>query len=186
MAPPKEPMRWSVPDGPARLPDGVVRIDSPTKTAWLIGRTYTAGRKDFEAVHKVQDQYSLAPLSQFGKPDAAPSLVGTADPTLDIETPAAEQVAALGAAEYFGRLAQLMKDNPPAPADAPMVETLASLGIEAGKPFDFEALSKAERRGLEDAIWFVKALFDERIPGFAGRTGNGSGLTRIRQRRSPN
>ena len=95
------------------LPDGVVRIDSPTKTAWLIGRTYTAGRKDFEAVHRVQDQYSLAPLSQFGKPDAAPSLVGTADPTLDIETPAVEQVAALGAAEYFGRLAQLMKDNPP-------------------------------------------------------------------------
>ena len=151
------------------LPDGVVRIDSPTKTAWLIGRTYTAGRKDFEAVHRVQDQYSLAPLSQFGKPDAAPSLVGTADPTLDIETPAPEQVAALGAAEYFGRLAQLMKDNPPAPADAPMVATLASFGIEAGKRFDFEALSTAERRGLEDAIWFVKALFDVRIPGSQGK-----------------
>jgi len=151
------------------LPDEAVRIDSPTKTAWLIGRTYTAGRKDFEAVHRVQDRYSLAPLSQFGKPDAAPSVVGTPDPTLDIETPAVEQVAALAAAEYFGRLAQLMKDNPPAPADAPMVATLASFGIEAGQRFDFEGLSTAERRGLEDAIWFVRALFDVRIPGSQGK-----------------
>ena len=156
------------------LPAGVVRVDSPTKTAWLIGRTYTAGRADFEAVHRVQDQYSLAPLSQFGKGDAAPSLAVTAESTVDIETPAPEQVAALGAAEYFGRLAQLMKDNPPAPADAPMVSTLASLGIEAGKRFDFEALSEAQRRGLEDAIWFVRALFDVRIPGSQGNLEIGS------------
>ena len=133
------------------LPTGVVRVDSPTNTAWLIGRTYTAGRKDFAAVHKVQDQYALAPLSQFGKAVAAPSLEVALQAEMDIETSAPDQVAALGPAEYFGRLAQLMKANPPAPADAPMVETLASLGIEPGKRFDFEALSNAERRGLEDA-----------------------------------
>ena len=155
------------------LPAGVVRVDSPTNTAWLIGRTYTAGRNDFEAVHRVQDQYSLAPLSQFGKADAAPSLAATPGAEVDIETSAPEQVAALGAAEYFDRLAQLMKANPPAPADAPMVATLASLGIEAGKRFDFEALSSADRRGLDDAVWFVKALFDVRIPGSQGKLDMG-------------
>src|SRR4029077_15715847 len=127
----------------------------------------------FAAVHSVQDQYSLKPLSQFDKPDVAPPPLGTADPTLDIETPAPHQVAALGAPEDFGRLARLMKDNPPAPADAPMVATLASFGIEAGKRFDFEALSTAERHGLEDAVWFVRALFDVRIPGSQGDLGLG-------------
>ena len=152
-----------------RLPAGVVRIDSPTNTAWLIGRTYTAGRKDFDAVHQVQDQYALAPLSQFGKADAAPRPAATLEPAVDIDTPPVEQVAALNASEYFGHLARLMKENPPAPADAPMVATLASFGIEAGRPFDFKALGRAQRRGLEDAVWFVKALFETRLPGSQGK-----------------
>jgi hypothetical protein len=155
------------------LPEGVVRIDSPTNTAWLIGRTYTAGRKDFAAVHKVQDQYSLATLSQFGKADAAPPPAVAAPSAVDLKTPTGEQVAALGAAEYFDRLARLMKANPPAPADAPMVATLASLGIEAGRPFDFAALSESERLGLDSAVWFVKALFDVRIPGSQGKLDMG-------------
>ena len=151
------------------LPVGVVRIDSPTNIVWLIGRTYTALEPDFDAVHKVQDQYALAPLSRFGKADAAPAPAATSEPAMDIDTTVIEQVAALGAPEYFARLAQLMKDNPPAPADAPMVATLASFGIEAGKRFDVEALSAAQRRGLEDAMWFVKALFDVRLPGSQGK-----------------
>ena len=175
------------------LPAGVVRIDSPTNTAWLIGRTYTAGRKDFAAVHKVQDQYKLAPLSQFGKPVAAPSPVVAPQSAIDIEKPAVDQVAALGPAEYFGRLAQLMKANSPAPVDAPMVGTLASLGIEPGNPFDFETLSEAERRGLEDAVWFVRALFDVRIPGSQGKLDMGpvdrgffKGLTQLTDRMKMN
>ena len=43
---------------------------------------------------------------------------------VDIKTPPAAQVQKMDAAAYFGRLARLMKDNPPAPADAPMVEKL--------------------------------------------------------------
>lgn len=151
------------------LPAGVVRVDSPTNTAWLIGRTYTAGRKDFDAVHKVQDQYVLATLSQFGTAAATPPPAVTTERAVDIDTPAVEQVAALNASEYFGRLSRLMKGNPPAPADAPMVATLASLGIEPGKRFDFDALSAAQRRGLEEAIWFVKAMFELRMPGSQGK-----------------
>ena len=35
----------------------------------------------------------------------------------------------MDAATFFGRLADLLKDNPPAEADRPMVEKLARLGI---------------------------------------------------------
>ena len=53
------------------LPAGVTRVDSPTSMAWLIGRTGTAGTKDYLAVHRLQDQYLLTPLSRF-EPDARP------------------------------------------------------------------------------------------------------------------
>jgi hypothetical protein len=45
-------------------------------------------------------------------------------------------VNALDAAAYFNLMAQLMKDNPPAAEDAPMVTQLAKIGIVPGQPFD--------------------------------------------------
>jgi hypothetical protein len=49
------------------LPAGVDKIQEPTPYVWIIGRTQTNGTKDYEAVHKVQDGYTIAPLSQWGK-----------------------------------------------------------------------------------------------------------------------
>jgi hypothetical protein len=156
------------------LPAGVVRIDCPTGIAWLIGRTYTAGAADYDAVHQVQDQYSLKPLSQFDQPDSAVSVPDAGEQSVDVKTPVVAQVAALDAAEYFGRLARLMKENPPSAADATMVAMLTSLGIEPGKTFDINALSPAYRQGLEDAVWFVKALFETRAPGTQGQMEMGA------------
>src|SRR6185503_2235633 len=56
------------------VPAGVEAIQAPTSMVWLIGRTYTAGRGDYDAVHAVQRQYQLVPLSQWGKAAAPPSL----------------------------------------------------------------------------------------------------------------
>src|SRR5262245_29009369 len=51
------------------LPDGVTELKSPTNMVWIIGRTYCTGTpEDYKAVHELQDQYSLVPLSAFGKP----------------------------------------------------------------------------------------------------------------------
>lgn len=51
-----------------------------------------------------------------------------------VDTPLA-QVQAMSAQAYFQRLAMLMRDNPPYPADAPMLELLKTIG--AGEPLDF-------------------------------------------------
>ena len=85
-------------------------------------------------MHAIQDACSLVPLSAYGKPYAPPP--GTVDPSVDMKTAVRDQVNALDAVAYFTLLADLMKTNPPAPADKPMLETLARIGIVPGQDFD--------------------------------------------------
>ena len=115
---------------------------------WILGRPYCTGTpEDYKAVHALQDQYEVVPLSAYGKPYTPPA--GKVDPKVDMKTPVREQVHGLDAATYFNTLAMLMKANPPAEADAPMVAKLAKLGIVAGKPFDIEKLDPAAARALQ-------------------------------------
>ncbi|MEI6085730.1 MAG: DUF1254 domain-containing protein, partial [Verrucomicrobiota bacterium] len=118
-----------------KLPAGVKEYKSPTAIVWLLGRIYCTGTpEDYAAVHKLQDEISIVPLSAYGKPYTPPA--GKVDPSIDMKTAVREQVNALSADEYFNLLAKLLKDNPPAAADAPMVKKLAKLGIVPGQPFD--------------------------------------------------
>ncbi|MCE0522429.1 MAG: DUF1254 domain-containing protein [Methylacidiphilales bacterium] len=117
------------------LPAGVKEYKSPTALVWLLGRIYCTGTpEDYDAVHKLQDGISLVPLSSYGKPYTPPA--GIVDPTIDMKTSVRDQVNALSTDEYFNLLAKLMKDNPPAAADAPILKKMAKLGIVPGQPFD--------------------------------------------------
>jgi hypothetical protein len=114
-----------------KLPAGVKEYKSPTSMVWVLGRIYCTGTpEDYAKVHKMQDGISIVPLSSFGKPFTPPP--GTVDPDIDMKTPVREQVNALDTAAYFNLLATLMKDNPPAKADAPMVAKMAKLGVVPG------------------------------------------------------
>jgi DNA sulfur modification protein DndE len=96
---------------------------------FLVGRTYTSGTaQDYDAVHAMQDQYTLVPLALFGKPNPTPEK-GVVDPTIDMTTPPRDQIDKLDAAEFFKRLGLLMKSNPPTPQDATMVAILTRLGV---------------------------------------------------------
>ncbi len=62
-----------------------------------------------------------------------------------------DQVDSMDGATYFKLLAELMKANPPAPADAPMVATLAKLGIVPGQDFDPSKLSADQAAAIAAA-----------------------------------
>ena len=149
------------------VPPGVKKIQAPTNMVWILGRTQCNGKDDYAAVNAIQRQYSLTPLSAFGKPYTPPGS-GPADPSVDVTTPPVTQVARMDAATFFNRLARLMKENPPAPADAPMVQKLAGLGIVPGQPFDPAAVGPATMKGLDKAVWTVKAFFDGAAKGTQG------------------
>ncbi len=132
------------------LPSGVRQYKSPTAIVWILGRIYCTGtQQDYAAVHAIQDKVSVMPLSAYGKPYTPPA--GVVDPKIDMKTPVREQVHALDGVAFFTLLAQLMKTNPPAAADAPMVAKLATIGIVPGQDFDPSKLEPAVVRGIEAA-----------------------------------
>jgi len=121
------------------LPTGVKELKSPTCIVWLIGRIYCAGTpEDYVAVHKIQDQLTLMPLSSYGKHYTPPP--GHVDPSIDMKTPVRDQVNAMDTVAYFRLLAHLMKTNPPAPADAPNISRFAKIGLVPGEDFDASKL----------------------------------------------
>jgi hypothetical protein len=113
---------------------------------WIIGRTYTSGTaQDYDAVHAMQDQYTVVPLALFGKPNATHEK-GVVDPNIDMTTPPRNQIDQLAAADFFKRLALLMKNNPPTAQDAPIIATLTRLGVVGD--FDFSKLPTNVAQGL--------------------------------------
>ncbi len=68
-----------------KLPSGVKEYKSPTNIVWLLGRIYCTGTpEDYAAVHKLQDEVKLVPLSSYGKPCTPPP--HTVDPSIDMKT----------------------------------------------------------------------------------------------------
>jgi hypothetical protein len=154
------PQKYAItgPGWQGKLPAGVIEYKSPTSIVWLLGRIYCTGTpEDYAAVHKLQDEVSLVPLSSYGKAFTPP--VGKVDPSIDMKTAVRKQVNALSAEEYFTLLAKLMKDNPPAAADGPMLAKMANLGIVPGQPFDGSKLGPVAK----DAFAEVPKLANEKI-----------------------
>lgn len=159
------PQGWS-----GTLPPGVTRVEAPTAYAWIIGRTQTNGPADYEAVHKVQDGYSVTPLSQWGKP--AVSVKAVIDPTVNMKTPPLDQVNKMPAAAYFKYAAELMKMNPPHVTDWSLVARLKRIGLEPGKSFDAATLDPAVRSALDRATADALKEMLAKIPTIA-RVVNG-------------
>lgn len=132
------------------LPADTISVRSPTNIAWGIARIYTTGtEEDRAAVHAIQEQLRIVPLSAWGTNYTPPA--GHVDPKINMDIPTVEQVNSLDAAAYFGRLTDLLASNPPSPADAPLLSRMAALGIVPGKSFDLDALEPAARSALEAA-----------------------------------
>jgi hypothetical protein len=133
-----------------KLPAGLKKIDSPTNLVWIIGRTQTNGQADYEAVHAIQKEYKLTPLSAWGKPYTPPTKVPV-DSKVSKEPPV-EQVVKMDAQKFFGRLNALMEGNPPAAADAEAMKKFAAIGVVPGKKFSTQEMDPAAKGTLEKGV----------------------------------
>jgi hypothetical protein len=148
-------------------PAGMQRIDSPTNFVWIIGRTQTNGPNDYEAVHKVQDGYEIAPLSLWGKPKAAATALSTSDPHVDMKTDPLTQVNTMPAEKFFAYAAGIMKENPPHVSDWSTIARLKRLGIEPGKSFDFGKAGAEAKAAMQTAPAEGLATMKQKTPTLA-------------------
>ncbi|MFC3439556.1 DUF1254 domain-containing protein [Nocardia seriolae] len=132
---------WSGP-----LPGNLTRLSVPTPTAWLIGRIQVNGEDDLPAVHTLQQQLRLVPLSAW--------IAGTRTPSESLPRPQgdppADQISAMDAKTFFNRLCAVLAVNPPAPADDPMMKRIAAIGITPGGNVDAQP-AEPLAAGIKDA-----------------------------------
>jgi len=131
------------------LPQDVPVINAPTPYVWIIGRTQTNGPADYDAVHVVQDGYTLTPL-------VAPPTSFFRDDGYDVTTEPPRKVNAMGAVEFLSYGADLLTVNSPHSTDFSILARLANLGIAVGKPFDAQRFSAEQiaeiEAGKQDAL----------------------------------
>ncbi len=126
------------------LPDGVTRVETPTRYVWLSVRVRVFGQRDVREARKLQTAMRIeAPSAD--KTSAATA--GSAWPNVTANTPTVvsggDQPDTLDATAFFTRLAKALEDNPPAPADPHAVSLLADLGVRAGEPVQFRPTDAA-------------------------------------------
>jgi hypothetical protein len=148
-----------------KLPKDTQRIEAPTPYVWIIGRTKTDGPPDYAAVHKIQADFKVTPLSEWGKPPKPVEL--KIDPTVDMKTPPKIQVDTMPAGRYFAYAAELLKLQPPHLTDEPIIARMKRIGIEPGKSFDIAKLDPAARKGIEGAPTAAQKLMDWKVPTLA-------------------
>ena len=161
-----EAQSWAIvpPSWTGKLPNGVGRIDAPTPYVWIIGRTKTDGPADYDAVHKIQADYKITPLSRWGKP--AQPVTGKIDPAVDMKTPPKIQVDTMPAGKFFAYAAEVLKLQPPHLTDQPIVALMRRIGIEPGKSFDIDKAEPTVKKALESVpedarrlmAWKLKTL----------------------------
>lgn len=143
---------WAVvgPGFKGKLPRGVIRVNSPYNRVWVIGRTYLRGPQDLRNLHRIQDEYSITPLSKFGTPYKPPppkktitkSIVATIPGTQPGQDPLA----------FYTALGKEMLKFPAPAADQPLLRQLKAVGIGPGLNPANAHLSADTLRGLRDAV----------------------------------
>jgi hypothetical protein len=135
---------------------------SLTPTVLIFGRTLIDGPVDAKTVNALQDQYTLIPLSLWGKKDAVLPASRDVWKPFDPKTdPLAE----------WRTMNRAMTENPPEARLAKLVELFAKVGVGPGQ--DVEKMDDATKRGLAraavDGRQLIKAAIDS---GRLGRQVN--------------
>ena len=142
-------------------PSGIkATFRSSTRYAWVLVQISAASAADFPAINALQDKLKITPLSAWGKSYEPPVTVPV-NPNVDLTATPFDQVRLMTGEMFFRRLATLLKDNSPYPADSRMMTKLKLLGIEPGKDFDPGKLDPQVRKGINAVPWNVWKLLAE-------------------------
>jgi hypothetical protein len=151
-------------DDRGTVPSGVQRIESPTRSVWLLGRTLVRGTFDLPAVAGILHGFRLTPLSAWTAGARQASTVLPAFPRLPT-------ILLPHGLDFFSKLGDALESNPPPARDACAVRAFGKVlrVPSSGTPAATErALQFAERAGRR----LVRAA-ERRAGRYSARRNNG-------------
>jgi hypothetical protein len=152
-----------------RIPAGTHRIDVDYTRIWIIGSTQLKGTNDVANVNRIQDGYTLTPLTKFGT-DYHPKRPAHPDTTI-------KNWPLPSGLHFFDVVGHLLKQFPPPAGDQAELRRFAAVGIGPGMwPSGNPRLNRDTLRGLKAAAAAgpaqihddAKALY---VAGFAAHNG---------------
>jgi hypothetical protein len=149
-----------------KLPKGVIKIEMPTPTGFLVGRWFVASQKDVAAVNDLQKQITFSPLSTYGNTYTAPKVPVVAAKKYSDE---------LG---FFEQLGDVLALNGAPKIDAGLLGLLKNIGITTDHGFDPSALSEGEKKALTQAIKDGEAMLKAKSASM-GKAVNGWQLSPV-------
>ncbi|MFN8498529.1 MAG: DUF1254 domain-containing protein [Anaerolineae bacterium] len=138
------------PNWTGELPAGVNRVEPDSPTPWfcILGRTVVNGVEDLPAVHAIQAQYKLTPLSYWGKPESE------LPDRRDVYKPALSIVGSDDPLGPWKTLNAMLAENPPPAHHAVLLQQFADIGIGPGLDVEGQpqvvkdALMRAASKGM--------------------------------------
>jgi len=122
-------------------------IPCETEILYILFRTQLFTPEDLPNVHKIQDGYAVRPLSAFLKQEPKPAAPQPAWPTL---TQGMSE-----SADVFRYLNFLLSFCPTEDSERELMESISTLGIGAGKPFDAASFPDETKKAITEGIEVV-------------------------------
>jgi hypothetical protein len=128
------------------LPEDVTAVEPSSPTPWILilGRTLADGADDLPAVHALQAQYRLTPLSFWGKPEAQ------LPESRDVYKPALSLTGIDDPLGPWKALNAMLAENPPAAHHEVLLKQFATIGIGPG--LDIEQQPDVVKKTLQRVL----------------------------------
>ena len=155
------------PDWRGRVPNNMTHIPAPTNLVWIIGRTELLADNDIEAVNQIQRRYRLNTYrntrNSHDNSDVHCLEDHEKEPPIDV-------VLKMNGEEFFTRLSEVMRENPP-PADQKGMEWLLGQ-INTGRyaKGDDSDLPRYKKRALDEGVRLGQGSIDgaKKLLGIGG------------------
>ncbi|MDQ6835549.1 MAG: DUF1254 domain-containing protein [Actinomycetota bacterium] len=115
------------------VPAGVTKINAPSNTVWLLGRTLVKNQADLPAVKQLQEKYQATPLSAWQTGARQPPVV------LDHYPPTIPKSIPTGA-QFIATLNNEMNVDPPPASDDCALRAMAPAGVQVPHPTPAQTL----------------------------------------------
>ncbi|MDG3086183.1 DUF1254 domain-containing protein [Vibrio hannami] len=144
-------------DWQGEIPKGVDKVvRSRTANVWLIHRTGVSGEKDLQDALYVHDRfisYSVSEINRSHGPQELKASTGAIPP-----------MAKLHGLDWFALIDRELRKNP-IPEDAAIVDQFKYIGIGGAAPFNPDALSEDQKKGLLRSLESAQSIVQ-----YAGRS----------------